>query len=176
MARRGDAIAFAVVVVAAASGCGSPSDPGSLGGGASGGGTMQTEDSGDPPAVPRDTVDAGNLAAPLPDGGPAPTWTAIYAAYFGPGSMGHCANMGCHDVVNNHFMCGTTQEDCYQGLVAGVLIDPSDPTSSRLTDPEMTPLSWYDTGGNMPFDMSFMPSAQASDDIAAWVYAGALDN
>jgi hypothetical protein len=132
---------------------------------------------GDPDAAPRQEVDAGNLAAPLPDGGPAPTWTYLYATYFGPGSLGHCGDSGCHNIVNNHFMCGTDQATCYQGMLDTPLIDPMNPGDSRITNPERTPISWFNTGGGMPYDVNgSMPNKAAADEIAAWVYAGAKNN
>jgi len=156
--------------------CSSPADPGHLNNGGHPLGTKPDFDAGDPPPVMRDMPDSGTLAAPLPDGGAAPTWSYVYATYFGPGSLGHCGNSGCHDIVNNHFMCGTTAATCYQGLLDGMLIDTTNPTSSRLVDPNRTPLSWYNTGGGMPYDMNFDPNATAGADIGAWVFAGAMNN
>jgi hypothetical protein len=132
-------------------GCSSPSS-GSLGQHPGFGGVKPDFDAGDPDATPREQVDAGNLAAPLPDGGPAPKWSYIYATYFGPGSLGHCGDSGCHNIVNNHFMCGTDQATCYQGMLDTPLIDPMTPSNSRITNPERTPISWFNTGGGMPFD------------------------
>jgi hypothetical protein len=133
-------------------------------------------DGGDPDAAPREQVDADTLAKPLPDGGPTPTWSYIYATYFGPSSLGHCGNSGCHDIVNNHFACGADLATCYQGLLDTPLIDPTNPTSSRLTDPQRTPITWFATGGGMPYDMNADPNQVAADEIGAWVYGGAKNN
>lgn len=74
---------------------------------------------------------------------------------------------------NNHFLCGQTITQCYQGMVDGRLIDPQNPLMSRLVDPNSTPLAWFGTGGNMPFDKNSTPNPQAAADIGAWIFAGA---
>jgi hypothetical protein len=114
---------------------------------------------------------------PLPDGGPAPTWTELYQLYFGPNTPGNCGNPNnnCHANANNHFACGATQDSCYQGLVAGNLVLPSAPMTSPIADPTVTPLSWYGSGGNMPDEKS-TPDQAAADAVSAWVYAGAQNN
>jgi hypothetical protein len=166
------ALAFSALAL----GCSSPSE-GALGqrGGFPNAGHPDF-DGGDPDATPREQVDAGNLAAPLPDGGAAPKWSYIYTTYFGPGSLGHCGDSGCHNITNNHFQCGTDAMTCYQGLLDTPLVDPMSPKTSRLTNPERTPLAWFNTGGGMPYDMNSAPNQTASDEIAAWVYAGAQNN
>jgi hypothetical protein len=127
-------------------------DAGSGNGGVDGGGTKGT--------------DAGN------GGVTAPTWTEIYAGYFGPSGIGHCGNSGCHASSRGGFKCGTTQATCYSGLVAAALVNTSSPSSSTLIDPQQSPLSWY--GGNMPG--SATTNAKAVSDIDAWVKAGAQNN
>ena len=31
------------------------------------------------------------------------TWTLVYTRYFGPDSLGHCSNAGCHDRTRGGF-------------------------------------------------------------------------
>jgi hypothetical protein len=106
----------------------------------------------------------------------AKTWTAIYAAYFGPGTPGHCGNSGCHATVRVGFACGATKDSCYAGLVAKGLIDPANPSGSLLVDSSRSPVAWFDTtNGIMPKDAP-EPNAQAAADIRAWVGAGAKND
>jgi hypothetical protein len=129
---------------------------------------------GEPPPVPRNDPPPV-LPHALADGGAAPTWTDLYAKYFGPGSLGHCGNAGCHDNVRDHFRCGASKDDCYQGLVDGHWISSTDPLHSQLANPDETPLSWFASGGNMPDDKR-MPNPTAADEIGAWVFAGAKND
>ena len=65
------------------------------------------------PDVPAATV----LSCGHVDGGaPQPTtWTYVYNTYFGPGTVGHCAN--CHGTVaRGNFISGTTKDSFYAGL------------------------------------------------------------
>jgi hypothetical protein len=117
------------------------------------------------------TRDAGPDAGA--DGGPArPTWTALYDKYFGPGTVGHCGNSGCHKTTRSGFACGTTKTSCYSGMVRKGLVDPANPTRSILGDKNTTPLAWFGTGGPMPKDKAVKNSAAAKA-VRAWVLAGA---
>jgi hypothetical protein len=102
------------------------------------------------------------------------TWMQLYATYFGPNTPGHCGkSVACHLQSQGGFMCGSTPDSCYKGLVTAFLVDPAHPTMSAIADPNQSPLSWF--GGNMPQDMP-VPNAQAKADVAAWVAAGAQEN
>lgn len=119
--------------------------------------------------------DAGGGGA-LPDLEPAPTYTMVFQMLLAAGTPGHCATAGCHADPGHHvWLCGTTKESCYQGLVAAGLIDPKDPTHSLLVDPANSPLSWINPNGPMPFD-SPGPNPTGRAIIEAWVAAGAQDN
>jgi len=109
--------------------------------------------------------------------GPALTYTELFAKFFAPGTPGHCATAGCHaDPGHNVWLCGTTKDTCYPGMVAVGLIDPKNPTKSMIADPSLSPLTWIDpTGGNMPFDAPG-PNPAGRDAILAWVAAGAQNN
>lgn len=119
-------------------------------------------------------IDAGGGPHPLPDGGPAPTWSTLYASYFGPATIGHCGNSGCHAKQNNHLWC-PDKATCWQSLVDNGYVDPSDPRASTLGDPNATILSWFGTGAPMPQD-SQHPNQAAVDAIEAWLYAGAKND
>lgn len=131
----------------------------------------------------------GLLAQPAPDGGtedaapdaghdtgvdahvPAPTWTKLYNDYFGHNTPGHCGN--CHTGFLGGFKSGTNKNDCYAGLVASGLVDTHAPATSRLGNPETSPLSWF--GGGMPADHAVSNPAAAAA-VTAWLAAGAKNN
>jgi hypothetical protein len=106
--------------------------------------------------------------------GAADTWTYVYTTYFGRGTPGHCGNAGCHQKIQSGFMCGTTKDTCYNGLVAKRLIGTKEATQP-LVDPKLTPLAWFDTNGAMPQDDA-VPNAAAVKDVQAWVAAGAKND
>jgi hypothetical protein len=107
-------------------------------------------------------------------GGAAPTWSQIYALYIGPGTPGHCSGTGgCHTTTHGGFMCGTNQNDCYQGLVSAGLVTPADGSASPIGIAGQSPLVWL--GGGMPLD-SAAPNPAAAAAVQAWVAAGAPQN
>jgi hypothetical protein len=127
----------------------------------------------------------GGVPPPEPDGGGTDaaedvpstlmTWTELYAAYFGPSTPGHCgSSSSCHLTSRAGFLCGTTADSCYKGLVAAALVDPAHPTMSPIADPNQSPLAWFGAG-NMPQDNP-VGNTRAQKDIAAWVAAGAQEN
>jgi len=121
----------------------------------------------------------GSSSSPAPDAGPPPTFTELYARYFAPGTPGHCAKSGCHgDPDHNIWLCGTTKETCYAGMVSQGLITLANPTASPLGDPKSSPISWINPNGPMPFDQSSPPAPfpEGRDAIRAWVAAGAQNN
>lgn len=131
---------------------------------------------GNPP--PAD-VDAG--PAPTPDAGPTPpadagpspstaTWSTIYGDLFGPNTPGHCGNSGCHQTIKGGFLCGTSADTCYQGMVTAGFLTPDDPTHSPIIDPNNSPLAWFN--GGMPLDNSD-PNDAAAAELTAWIQAGA---
>ena len=104
-----------------------------------------------------------------------PTYTALFNRYFAPGTRGHCANVGCHNGANyNIWLCGPTKDTCYQGMAgpAAGLIDTANPAASLIANPKISPLSWIDPEGPMPFDGPG-PFPEGRDAILAWVFAGA---
>ena len=105
------------------------------------------------------------------------TWSYIYATYFGPGSLGHCGNSGCHQNSRANFKCGATKDTCYAGLVANTQIG-TDASIQRLVDPTRTSLAWFNDrngGGSMPADDP-VPNGTAADEITAWATEGAPNN
>jgi hypothetical protein len=123
--------------------------------------------------------DATDLASsPLAnDAGPALTYTQLFAQFFAPGTPGHCATAGCHaDPDHNVWLCGTTKDSCYPGMVGVGLIDVAHPEHSMIADPTLSPLTWIDpAGGNMPFDAPGQNAAGRAA-ILNWVAAGAQNN
>ena len=115
----------------------------------------------------------------LPEGdlGPALTYTELFAQFFAPGTPGHCATGGCHaDPGHTVWLCGTTKDSCYNGMVNVGLVNPARPQASTIADPRLSPLTWINpTGGNMPYD-AMGPNPAGRDAIVAWVAAGAQNN
>jgi hypothetical protein len=115
---------------------------------------------------------------PLADeAGPAPSYTELFDTYFAPGTPGHCATAGCHaDPGHNVWLCGTTRDTCYAGMLYIGLIDAHDPRRSLIANPSRSPLTWINaTGGIMPLDAQG-PNEAGRDAISDWVAAGAPDN
>jgi hypothetical protein len=107
----------------------------------------------------------------------APTFAELYDTYFAKGTPGHCATSGCHDDPgHNVWLCGTTAEACYSGMIGVGLIDPTDPTHSEIADPKLSPLTWVNSaGGTMPLDAQG-DNAEGRAAIEAWVAAGATND
>jgi len=127
-------------------------------------------------AAPDVRGDGGGGAARPSDGGgaAAPTFTQIYAQYFGPGTPGHCSGTGgCHTQSRGGFKCGTSKAECYQGLVASGLVTPASPTQSPIGVVGQSPLAWL--GGGMPIDDD-SPNPAAAAAVQAWVAAGAKND
>jgi hypothetical protein len=133
-----------------------------------------------------DSGAGGGDAAPAPDGGGAQdahsdgatgasdTWSFVYANYIGPGTPGHCGNAGCHQHIQSGFMCGTSKDTCYNGLLAkGLIGTKSNP--QLLVDPAGSPVIWFSSSGVMPQDNA-VPNAAATRDVGAWVAAGAKND
>jgi hypothetical protein len=102
-------------------------------------------------------------AMPASPPAPPPTWSAIFAAYFGPDSPGSCGRASrCHAEE----MRDATS--AYDWLARRGYIDG---TRSALVSPNSC-LRWF--GGNMP--PQARPAEDATRDLQAWVAAGALDD
>ena len=142
-----------------------------------------------------------NTAASGSSNAPSPTWTFLYATYFGPRQTGGCgAAPGCHQTASDWgvvvgvneadgdvfgpsgFLCGTTQEECYQGLLHAT---PPLVSTSYAESPIAAPLyqSLYAGGApgatfnnmpGLPVGYTFTPSDLAL--IAQWIRNGAPDN
>lgn len=143
-----------------------------------------------------DASDAGAEATCEPTDAGDATWTSLYADLFGPASIGQCgaasrtstngtSQTSCHHdstgsgAVSSGFICGDTQESCYQGItspnakfVGQQVVVPCSPDNSYLMQ-----VLRHDGGGLMPF---YPENAVFSDaDMArvrAWIAAGAPDN
>jgi hypothetical protein len=126
-----------------------------------------------PPTPPPRTVAATDVAEAMPASPSAsplafpstpPTWTAMFAAYFGPGSPGSCGRAGrCHAAEMRD------ASSAYDWLVRRGYIDG---TRSALVSPTNSCLRWF--GGNMP--PQAQPSEDATRDLQAWVAAGAPED
>jgi len=119
--------------------------------------------------------DAGPPCVPPVDN-TAPTYSELFTQFFAPGTPGHCATAGCHaDPGHNEWLCGNDNASCYAGMVSIQLIDPVHGDRSMIGDPELSPLSWINPTGNMPFDAT-MAFPTGRDAILAWVGACAQNN
>jgi hypothetical protein len=108
---------------------------------------------------------------------PAPTYTELYDKYFAVGKPGHCATAGCHgDPEHNVWLCGTSKDTCYTGMVTEGLINTTNPIASLIADPKNSPLKWINADhGFMPQD-AVMAFPEGRDAILAWVAACAQNN
>lgn len=114
------------------------------------------------------------------------TWTALYRDCFGPGYASCGGTGGCHRTSQDTgssfsgFLCGASQESCYQGMVGrDALVTPQDvnaPESSRLYAAlrKMPPLASPPRA--MPNDTGFAFSAADLARIAAWIKNGAKND
>ncbi len=108
------------------------------------------------------------------DAATGPTWSSVYAAYFAPGTPGHCSNAGCHAASRGGFKCGTTKDTCYQGLIDSQLVSTSLKEKSPIAG-SSSPLVWFNSRGTMPDD-NRKANAQAASDIKTWLASGAENN
>jgi hypothetical protein len=111
-----------------------------------------------PPSAGVPSSRATERPASVPD---SPTWTLIYARYFGRGSAGACAQAGrCH--------AGTMADanSAYEWLKQRGYISG---TQSALVSRTNSCLRWF--GGNMP--PRGFSNDDATRDLEAWVAAGA---
>lgn len=112
---------------------------------------------------------AGQAGAAAADGGgdiPS-TWSAIYAAYMGPGTIGHCG--ACHSDAGRIIPLDSAAV-AYQSLQS---LGQINGTSSPIGRYGMSRLTWM--GGDMPPNGP-TSAPQAVIAISEWVAAGALDN
>lgn len=126
-----------------------------------------------------DAGDGGASQSPLTPG----TFSYVYANYFAPRSIGHCASSRCHgDFTHGGFQCGASKDDCYSGLTTNVittrgraLVDPSTPLGSLIVDPKDSPLAWFSGDGTMPED-SPHANDKAKNDVLTWLQAGGAND
>jgi polyvinyl alcohol dehydrogenase (cytochrome) len=103
-------------------------------------------------------------------GGPLPaTWSGIYAAYFGPGTSGHCS--GCHD-GSGRIVPLNSASTAYDSLVMVGQITPANPTQSPIAIGPSR-LTWL--GGDMP-PAGPTSNPDAVQAVQAWLAAGGLNN
>ncbi len=129
---------------------------------------------------PQDAATGVDAGGPI-DPGPAATFTQIYNDYMKSSfpARGRCSDSGCHGRTSNGgFLCGTTKDACYNGLVNRGLIIPQtmgDSKRSLLADPEASPLIWISPNGSMPRG-NLTPNPQAAAAIRSWIRNGAAND
>lgn len=110
-----------------------------------------------PPIAAAEAMPASPPSAP-------PTWSALFAEYFGPGSPGSCGRASrCH-AEDMHDAASAYTWLSRRGYIDG--------TRSALVSPSNSCLRWF--GGNMP--PQGQPAEDATRDLQAWVAAGAPDD
>lgn len=122
--------------------------------------------------------DAPGDACVLESDAGAPTWTALYADFFGPAGVGNCSlKIGCHaDNTGGGaiWTCGPTKDTCWLGMQNNVTVcdaagskvllmlrKASDPTVPGKMPQEPTTVTFSDT------DLAR---------IRAWIAAGAKND
>jgi hypothetical protein len=159
------------------------------------------------PLVPNSGSSTGSTGSSGSSGAvdpPMPTWTYLYAAYFGPpqaptnpdaGPVGGLASCGgiatvCHQTSNDSgfkmapgsgFACGTTPAECYQGMVMATppligAMYKADPTKSPLMQALYRGGNPFPTANNMPQTLGYTFSATDLNLIQTWVANGAPQN
>src|SRR5580693_1827328 len=124
-------------------------------------------------------------------------WQDLYKTYFGVNAQASCSqNPGaCHRAVSDlgvatsGFVCGTTSDSCWQGMMQGQLGHAPIVPAAGATDATQTPL-WAalnkgpPTDGaasnaasnNMPQNGSYTFSATDLARIRSWIQSGAPNN
>jgi len=170
-------IAIGFATLAGSAGCGGESDVLPVGGPQ--GGTLNEKVLGEGGIVgDGDGVQEASYAsgqAMAIDG--VPTWTELYKAYFGPGTIGDCANgpNNCH--ISPPEM--TTPAIAYKYLEMEDQVGGSTPTMPMLLDPVQSSLLWVNPSGlaPMPPDSLAPPSEpKAVQAFEAWAKAGGQNN
>ena len=113
-------------------------------------------------------VDAG-VDGRTVDAGPAPTFTQLYAEYFGkPGSTTviGCQGTACHNVNREGFIC-STKANCYDSI--SIRADGCEPEECIITE--------ILASKTMPKGSTFKKFSTADlDRLKAWIAAGAKNN
>lgn len=132
-----------------------------IGGGGPRGGAASTESGGAASAQNgvSSTGGTGSGTGGTSASASAPTWSTLYASYFGPTTIGHCTN--CHAWANS--ATGTYDYLQRTGAIDGT-------TNPPLVTRGRSVLKWF--GGTMPQDTA-ADSPQATADFLAWAAAGA---
>jgi hypothetical protein len=119
-------------------------------------------------------------------------WQDLYTSYFGLAGQASCSQLkgSCHratadlGVATSGFVCGTTSDECWQGMTQGQGGHPA-LVPAGATDAAETPL-WAalykgaPNGGassnNMPQNLSYVFSTSDLARIQAWIQDGAPNN
>jgi hypothetical protein len=125
-----------------------------------------------------------------------PTWTTLYASFFGNLDTGGCGSLAgaCHQLAADEgptltpptpasgFVCGTTADSCYAGMQNATppLLPTGKLSATQLSsNPLWQALFQGGTMGvssnNMPLD-NYVPTATDLAQIKAWLEAGAPNN
>jgi hypothetical protein len=146
------------------------------------------------------SVQGGTATLCAPSNGGS-TWTDLYADYFGPCGRAGCSGQGeCHEnasspgVLFSGFICGTTQESCWEGMTIGIAPDaggvyPAIVTGGELVSALHKSPPAAQNLNNMPCEAAaaavfacsptsssyaFTPADLAR--ISSWIQQGAQDN
>ncbi|HLK37022.1 MAG TPA: hypothetical protein VKU41_09760 [Polyangiaceae bacterium] len=185
------------VVIASGVTCGMASGCAVASGNVSGGDALFDGGAGASGSVSTASTDAALADAP----GCSPTWTALYADYFGPTGVASCTSLtSCHDnpaaegTSFSGFLCGTTKDSCYQGVTGSSCMNSAMvpcPLVTSSGSPTMTGLYiWINkvdptTGkhtGSMPLngktiaDKGYVFSQSDLKCITDWISQGAQNN
>jgi hypothetical protein len=137
------------------------------------------------------------------EAGCEPTFTSLYANYFGPSGQATCtAQASCHGTaaasgaMTSGFVCGQTKESCWQGMTMGIPADAGgvfppiappnagDPTQTQLYGglhkSKASGLNNMPCGGNLVTCPSSGSTYTFTPDdlscISTWLQQGAQDN
>jgi len=110
------------------------------------------------PSIDEDAASAA-CGSSTEDAGSGTAFSDLYRDYFGPTGAASCAGNGqCHGdssqagSMASSYVCGSTATGCYQGMISGGLINPSDKTTPPQDTLLWSTIRKCSGGGTMPLD------------------------
>ncbi|MGP6156622.1 MAG: hypothetical protein ACLPYS_03695 [Vulcanimicrobiaceae bacterium] len=114
-------------------------------------------------------------------------WQDLYACYFGPSGVASCGSQGtaCHGSADAlgaetapHFLCGTTSDTCWQGMINAMAVPDggsTQPTGTLLYS-VLRKTSGDSVLSTMPLGSTYAFPEAAVAQITAWIEQGAQNN
>ncbi len=115
------------------------------------------------------------------------TFTDLHADFFGPTGRATCGRSGCHskkgddgEIASGGFVCAPDKDACYTTMVGATLKITEIPSGKGATDTILYRALRHEEGGklvgNMPFNKSYVFTADDMRRVEAWLAAGAKND